>query len=44
VEHFRAREVTVEAAVPLLLDLDGEQPGTSPVTFQLVPGALNVRL
>lgn len=44
VEHFRARAVTVEAAVPLLLDLDGEQPGTSPVTFQLVPGALNVRL
>ncbi|HEY9854550.1 MAG TPA: diacylglycerol kinase family protein [Stenomitos sp.] len=44
VQHFRAREVTVEAARPLLLDLDGEQPGTSPVTFQLLPGVLNVRL
>lgn len=44
VEHFRAREVTVESPEPLLLDLDGEQPGTSPVTFSLLPGALNVRL
>ncbi len=44
VEHFRAREVTVDSAVPLLLDLDGEQPGTTRVTFQVVPGALTVRL
>lgn len=44
VEHFRAREVTVDATEPLLLDLDGEQPGCSPVTFQVVPGALSVRL
>lgn len=44
VEHFRAREVTVEAQEPLLLDLDGELPGQSPVTFRLVPGALGIRL
>ena len=44
VEHFRAREITVEAREPLLLDLDGEQPGSSRVTFRLVPGALSIRL
>lgn len=44
VEHFRARRVKVESERPLLLDLDGEQPGTGPVTFELAPGALCVRL
>lgn len=44
VEHFRARTLTVEAPDPLLLDLDGEQPGTSRATFELVPEALSVRL
>lgn len=44
VEHFRAREVEITAERPLLLDLDGEQPGTSPVSFGVRPGALLVRV
>jgi diacylglycerol kinase family enzyme len=36
--------VLVEAAEPLPLQLDGEQPGTTPVTFELVPGALRLRV
>lgn len=42
VEHFRARELRLESDRPLLLDLDGEQPGTTPVRFSLRPRALRV--
>ncbi|HXF97717.1 MAG TPA: diacylglycerol kinase family protein [Gaiellaceae bacterium] len=43
-ELLRAREVTVEAPEPLPLELDGEQPGTTPARFELAPGALRVRV
>jgi diacylglycerol kinase family enzyme len=36
--------VTVDAPAPLPVELDGEQPGTTPVRFELVPRALRVRL
>jgi diacylglycerol kinase family enzyme len=36
--------VTVEAPEPLPLELDGEQPGTTPVRFELVRNALRVRV
>jgi diacylglycerol kinase (ATP) len=42
-ELLRGTRVTVQAAEPLPLQLDGEQPGTSPVSFELVPRALRVR-
>lgn len=42
-ELLRGSHVTVEAPEPLPLQLDGEQPGTSPVSFELVPRALRVR-
>ena len=44
VEILRAREVAVEAAEPLPVVLDGEQPGTTPVRFEIVPGALRLRV
>jgi diacylglycerol kinase (ATP) len=44
VEIVRARELRVDAPVPLPIVLDGEQPGTTPVRFELVPSALNVRV
>ena len=44
VEVRRAREVSVEAAEPLPVVLDGEQPGTTPVRFEIVPGALRLRV
>jgi diacylglycerol kinase family enzyme len=36
--------VTVEAQEPLPIQLDGEQPGTTPASFELVPQALRVRV
>jgi YegS/Rv2252/BmrU family lipid kinase len=44
VEIVRARELRVDAPTPLPIVLDGEQPGTTPVRFELLPGALRVRV
>jgi diacylglycerol kinase family enzyme len=43
--QFRGRVVEVEPAGPgpVLLELDGEQPGTLPARFTLLPGALRLR-
>jgi diacylglycerol kinase (ATP) len=43
-ELLRGKTVTVDAPEPLPLELDGEQPGTTPVRFELVPRALRVRV
>jgi YegS/Rv2252/BmrU family lipid kinase len=42
-ELLRGRVVSVEADVPLPIQLDGEQPGSTPVRFDLVPKALRLR-
>jgi diacylglycerol kinase (ATP) len=44
VEIIRARELAVDAPEPLPIVLDGEQPGTTPVRFELIPAALRVRV
>lgn len=41
VRYFRGRRVTVTSGDEVLLDLDGEQPGRAPVTFEVLPGALS---
>ena len=43
-ELLRGREVLIESPEPLPVELDGEQPGTTPVRFELVPRALRVRV
>jgi diacylglycerol kinase (ATP) len=43
-EVVRGQRVRVETAIPLPIALDGEQPGTTPATFEIVPGALRVRV
>ena len=43
-ELLRGRVVTVEADHPLPVQLDGEQPGTTPATFEVVTRALRVRV
>jgi diacylglycerol kinase (ATP) len=43
-ELLRGRTVTVESATPLPIELDGEQPGTTPVRFDVLPGVLRVRV
>ncbi len=45
VEHHLARAVRAEAIEgdpPVLIDMDGEQPGCLPATWSLVPGALRI--
>jgi diacylglycerol kinase (ATP) len=42
-ELLRGVAVTIEAPQPLPIQLDGEQPGTTPVRFEVVPGALRLR-
>lgn len=41
-EHVRV--VVVDAAEALPIELDGEQVGTTPARFEIVPGALRVRV
>jgi diacylglycerol kinase (ATP) len=44
IEHLKGRAVSVDSVTPLPLALDGEQPGTTPVTFEIVPHALRLRV
>jgi diacylglycerol kinase (ATP) len=43
-EVVRGRRLRIETATPLPLALDGEQPGTTPAAFEVVPGALRLRV
>jgi diacylglycerol kinase (ATP) len=43
-ELLRGVVVTVDAAEPLPVELDGEQPGTTPARFEVVPRALRLRV
>ena len=43
-ELLRGAVVSVESDEPLPIELDGEQPGTTPVRFDIVPRALRVRV
>jgi diacylglycerol kinase family enzyme len=44
VEHLRSRSVDIDAPERLPIELDGEQVGTTPVRFEIVPQALRVRV
>jgi YegS/Rv2252/BmrU family lipid kinase len=39
---MRARRVRLTSPEPLLLEVDGEQPGVTPATFEVVPAAMRV--
>jgi YegS/Rv2252/BmrU family lipid kinase len=43
-EVVRGTRVEIRTAVPLPIALDGEQPGTTPAVFEIVPGALRLRV
>ena len=43
-ELLRGRSVSIDAPEPLPVELDGEQPGTTPALLELVPGALRLRV
>jgi diacylglycerol kinase family enzyme len=42
VDWQRVRRATVEGDEPILLEIDGEQPGVTPATFAVTPKALKV--
>lgn len=44
VEVLRSKRVEVDAPVQLPIELEGEQVGTTPATFEIAPGALRVRV
>jgi diacylglycerol kinase (ATP) len=44
IEVVRAARVEVDAAERLPIELEGEQVGTTPATFEVVPGALRIRV
>jgi diacylglycerol kinase (ATP) len=44
IEVVQSAWVTVEADDPMLVELDGEQEGTTPVRFEVVPDALRIRV
>ena len=43
-ELLRGPAVEIEAAEPLPVELDGEQPGTTPARFEIIPSALRLRV
>jgi diacylglycerol kinase (ATP) len=43
-ELLRGAVATVDADTPLPIELDGEQPGTTPVRFEIAPRSLRVRV
>jgi diacylglycerol kinase (ATP) len=43
-ELLRGASVTVDAPEPLPIELDGEQPGTTPARFEIVRNALRIRV
>ena len=44
VDVVRSATVTIEAGEPLPLEVEGEPVGTTPARFEVVPGALRVRV
>ena len=43
-EALRGRVVTIETDEPVPVQLDGEQPGTTPARFEALPAALRLRV
>ena len=43
-EVLRGATAAIDAPIPLPVQLDGEQPGTTPATFEVVPRALRLRV
>ena len=44
VTHLRGRKVIAESQETVLIDMDGEQPGSLPCVFELLPGVLPLKL
>ena len=44
VEHFRAKEVSATSPETVLLDIDGEAPGSLPARFKILPKILRLKI
>jgi len=44
VDHLRSASLTIDAAEPLPVEVDGEPIGTTPAQFEVAPGALRIRV
>ncbi len=44
VEYYRAREIFAEGAGRVLIDMDGEQPGSLPLTVKILPSAIRLKI
>jgi diacylglycerol kinase (ATP) len=44
IELLRGPRVEIDADEPIPIELDGEQPGTTPARFEIVPRALKIRV
>jgi YegS/Rv2252/BmrU family lipid kinase len=44
VDTYRARRVEIRSELPVLLQVEGEVCGQSPITFEIVPAALEIRV
>lgn len=42
VVSFRGRKMRLESKLPLYVEMDGELPGTLPVEYEVIPGALQL--
>lgn len=42
VDYFTARKLRIESSVSHSINLDGELGSSTPVTFEIIPGALNI--
>ena len=42
VQNIKAKKLTAESNEEVLLDVDGEQPGKLPATFEIIPSAIKV--
>jgi len=43
-ELLRGRAVSVRSEAPIPIEIDGEQPGTTPASFEVLPRALRLRV
>jgi diacylglycerol kinase (ATP) len=44
IRELRASRVRVEAGPPLPIEADGEILGTTPATFEVIPGAVRIKV
>ena len=42
IQHWQAKKITIETEKPMIVNVDGEMKGTTPLTIEVVPSAVSV--